>query len=91
MIDTTGCQRVLRTNQATAPAAHFARPRLVAAAVQNHAESPSSDIWPEGRPNPLARVARAARIAVREVREPGEVPLPHLYWGRNSDRRRDAA
>jgi hypothetical protein len=91
MIDTTRSQRVLRTNQSTVSAAHFARPRLVAAADQHHAESPSSDLWPEGRPNLLARVARAARIAVKEVRQPGETPLPHLYWGRNFDRRRDAA
>ena len=94
MIDTTRTRRVLRSNQA----APFGRPRLLAErtdsalpAGQGPSVTPPSEIWPDGRPHLLARVARAARIAVKEVSRAGDVPLPHLYRGRDFDRRRNAA
>jgi hypothetical protein len=94
MVDTTRTRRVLRSNQA----APSGRPRLLVtrtnsglAVGRDPGATPSSDIWPDGRPNLLARVARAARIAVKEVSRAGDVPLPHLYRGRDFERRRDAA
>ena len=91
MIDTTRTRRVLRSNQA----APFGRPRLLAEradSVLPTGQDPSaSDIWPDARPHMLDRVARAARLAVKEVSRAGDVPLPHLYRGRDFDRRRNAA
>ena len=91
MIHTTGGRRVLRSNQA----APVRRPRHAASEDgrrPGHGDfQDSREIWPEDRPNLLARVARAARLAVTEARRQSEMPLPHLYWGRDLDRRRDAA
>ena len=42
------------------------------------------------RPRLLTRLATAARGMIRDVRDPGDVPLPHLYWGRDVEQSRDA-
>ena len=87
MIDTTGTRGVLRSNQAMPTS----QSRRVAGRDVYGASFETADLWPEGRPNLLVRVARAARLAVREVRRPSDHPLPHLYHGRDLERRRDAA
>jgi hypothetical protein len=74
---------LLRSNRAAAPSSG---PRLALATVESGEER--SDPWPEHRSYLLARVARAAQSAVRAVRESDDVPLPHLYRGRDFGRRR---
>ena len=97
MIDTNPAQPVLRTNQATAPSTPFGASRRVAARgdsvrpTASGSRTLSAQIPSGTRPNLLARVARAARLAVDEVRQSGDVPLPHLYRGRDFRQSRDAA
>ena len=86
MIDTSSAPRVLRSNQA----APFGRPRP-GPSRDDRGSNEAEDPWPEGRLHLLARVAHAARRAVREVSRPADIPLPHLYRGRDFSRRRDAA
>ncbi|WP_129790770.1 hypothetical protein [Sphingosinicella sp. CPCC 101087] len=73
---------LLRSNRASAPSS---RSRLAVTT------SGACEPWPERRPDLLTRVARAAQSAVRDVREAGDVPLPHLYRGRNFGRSRGNA
>lgn len=88
MIDSNGAPGVLRSNQAI-PAPQS---RKSADRDAGHSQVETADVWPEeGKTNLLVRVARAARLAVHEARRPSDFPLPHLYRGRDLDRRRDAA
>jgi hypothetical protein len=54
------------------------------------AVAPAKRVADARRPRLLARLATAARGVIRDVRESGEVPLPHLYWGREVEQARDA-
>jgi hypothetical protein len=98
MIDTNAVQPELRTNQATTLAVPTGAARMAAMrsasvrpAARAATRTPAAQIASAERPNLLARVARAARQAVDDVRHSGDVPLPHLYRGRDFEQRRDAA
>ena len=54
------------------------------------ASAPAPRVADGKRPRLLSRLATAARGVIRDVREPGDVPLPHLYWGRDVAQARDA-
>ena len=83
MLDHSRRNRVLRTNQAVLPSAD-AIGRSPAEAHRAFADRRSGlAVAVAERPGILRRMARAAQDAVREVREPGDVPLPHLYRGRD--------
>lgn len=87
MFEVQGRELVVRTNQAVLPVSDAARRRQAAERSPTAAASTAS----ANRAGLLSRMARAARQAVHEARASGDVPLPHLYRGRDFHKSREAA
>ena len=56
----------------------------------NQAVSPNKPVAAV-HPRLLSRLAKAARGLIQDMRHPGDVPLPHLYRGRDFKPRRDGS
>ena len=87
MFDANGRTLMVRSNQAVLP------PSDCADRAQAGDRAASGGPWSATSPRPgfLSRMARAARDVVHEARASGDVPLPHLYRGRDYHKGREAA
>ena len=91
MLDHSRRSVVLRTNQAVLPSSDAIGCGPAPEARRTFSDRrPASAFAVAERPGILRRMALAAQDAVREARDPGDVPLPHLYRGRNFHKSKDA-
>ena len=87
MFDSNGRTLAVRSNQAVLPSSDPA----IRAQAGDRAAAGGPRAAPSHRPGLLSRMARAARDVVHEARASGDVPLPHLYRGRDYHKDREAA
>ncbi|WP_114952603.1 hypothetical protein [Sphingosinicella terrae] len=85
MFDANGRMLAVRSNQAVLPSSDLA------GRARTGDRAPMAGPWASHRPGLLSRMARAARDVVHEARASGDVPLPHLYRGRDYHKERQAA
>ena len=69
----------------------MSEPRRFVRRSNQAATGPAQRVAELRRPRLLSRLASAARGMIRDVRDSNEeIPLPHLYWGRDVEQARDA-
>ena len=92
MLDHSRRHGVVRTNQAVLPSSDAIgrSPGETHRSFADRRSVPGFAVAVAERPGILRRMARAAKDAVREVRDTGDVPLPHLYRGRDYRKSRNA-